>query len=373
VEHVVFRGLTFSHCEWWPPRTDPVDVQAAVTVPAAVQGEGMRGCSLEGCAVAHVGGYAVHLARGCRDNRVAGCDPSDLGAGGIKVGETAVRAGAAEQTGGNVFADNHVHDGGHVFPQAVGIWVGQSADNRVAHNDVHDLFYTGISCGWTWGYGKTSARDIVIESNHVHDLGKGLLSDLGGVYTLGVQPGTAIRGNVFHDIAGYRYGGWGVYLDEGSSEIVAEDNLVYRTTHGGFHQHYGRENGVRNNVFALGHDAQVQRTRAEPHLSFTFEHNIVYFSEGKLLAGTWDDDRVALDHNLYWRTDGGPVRFSDRTWEQWQALGRDRHSLVADPLFVAPEKGDFRLKSGSPAAAVGFMPPDLSGVRPRPDSRRPAP
>ena len=75
---------------------------------------------------------------------------------------------------------------------------------------------------------------------------------------------------------------------------MAEDNLVYRTTHGGFHQHYGETNVVRNNIFALGRDWQVQRTRPEPHRSFSFVTNLVYFDSGTLLAGDWSNDRDAL-------------------------------------------------------------------------------
>src|SRR5262249_58745416 len=115
-------------------------------------------------------------------------------------------------------------------------------------------------------------------------------------------------------------------------------NLVYRTTHGGFHQHYGKENVVRNNVFALGRDAQVQRTRPEPHRSFTFERNVVYWKEGPLLAGNWQKANVAFDHNVYWRTGGGEVRFADRTWGEWRAAGMDGHSVPAGPLFVNPGK-----------------------------------
>ena len=49
------------------------------------------------------------------------------------------------------------------------------------------------------------------------------------------------------------------------------------------------------------------------------------------------------------------------TLAQWQERrGQDRGSLVADPLFVAPEQGDFRLKAGSPALRVGFKPFDPS-------------
>jgi hypothetical protein len=372
VEHVNLRGLNFLHSEWWLPRHDAGDVQAAAPVPAVIQGDGVRHCLWQDCTVAHASGYGMHLARGCQHNRVVGCELSDLGAGGIKVGEMVVRDDAAQQTHSNALTDNHIHNVGQVFHQGVGIWIGQSHGNRVAHNHIHDLYYTGISCGWTWGYGKTSARNNVVEFNRVHDLGKEWLSDMGGIYTLGVQPGTVVRGNVFHDIAGARYGGWGIYLDEGSTQIVAENNLVYRTSHGGFHQHYGKDNVIRNNIFALGREAQLQRTRVESHRSFTFERNIVYWERGKLFEGKWEDEGVTLDHNLYWHTGSGEIRFGGRTWDEWRKKGQDLHSLRADPRFVNPGQGDFHLRPDSPAARIGFQELPLAGVGPRSPSRRQA-
>ncbi|MBV8231679.1 MAG: right-handed parallel beta-helix repeat-containing protein, partial [Planctomycetaceae bacterium] len=114
--------------------------------------------------------------------------------------------------------------------------------------------------------------------------------------------------------------------------ILAENNLAYNTTHGGFHQHYGRDNVVRNNIFAFGRDAQIQRTRIEPHRSFTFERNLVFWHTGELLAGDWEELHADLDRNLYWRTAAaeGPITFAGRSWDEWQKLGADVRSRIAD-------------------------------------------
>jgi hypothetical protein len=56
--------------------------------------------------------------------------------------------------------------------------------------------------------------------------------------------------------------------------------------------------------------------------------------------------------------------------DKWRARGHDTHSVIADPLFVAPEKFDFRLRKDSPALAHGFKPIDISNVGVRPASKR---
>ncbi len=73
-----------------------------------------------------------------------------------------------------------------------------------------------------------------IVHNHIHDLGQGVLSDLGGIYTNSISPGTRIRYNVVHDVRHRDYGGWGIYNDQGSADILVEKNLVYRCSSGPF-------------------------------------------------------------------------------------------------------------------------------------------
>ena len=192
---------------------------------------------------------------------------------------------------------------------------------------------------------------------------------MGAIYTLGLQPGTIIRYNLLHDIECADYGASGIYFDMASAGIVAEKNLVYRTSTGGFHQNYGKDNIVRNNIFVLGRNSQIELGSKAGLLpganQYLFERNIVYWPrDAKFLAGPWNNTDVVLRKDLYWH-DGVEPKFGPWTWEQWQARKLDEGTIIADPLFVNPAKDDYRLKPESPAFQLGFEPFDLSQVGPR--------
>lgn len=406
VEYLRFRGLSFQHNDWRQPGAAggmlydnaeipyrpgtyyAADPQAACSIPGAIHMEGARYCSIEDCRIEHVGTYGIEISSGCTGIRVVGNEVSDLGAGGIKIGGSDAKGLPADRTGHNRITDNHIHDGGHVFHSGVGILSLHSFGNVISHNHIHDLYYSGISCGWIWGYAENVSKNNVIEKNHIHDLGHGLLSDMGGIYTLGVQPGTVIRGNRIHHIEKCNYGGWAIYSDEGSSHLLIENNVCYCTSSTVFNQHYGRENMVRNNIFAFGREGQASLGKNEQHRSFTFERNIV-ISNGKPFyvggyAAHLEQRGFSSDLNLLWDITGEqPVsgigafdeagqHFLSRTftWEEMRGSGHDLHSIVADPRFTNLEDGQFELLSDSPVFSLGFQPIHLSDAGPRPVGKR---
>ena len=367
VAHLAFRGLRFRHAKGLPSLATAVPNQAAVrTVDGVITLEHARQVAFVGCELSHVGSYGFSLRQGSREVAIEKCLITDLGAGGVKVGTLNDEPKTENHVSHNRVHNNIIRDGGLIFPCAVGVWVGSSSDNEVTHNEISDFFYSAVSVGWRWGYAPSNAKRNKVEWNHLHHLGKGLLSDMGGVYTLGPSEGTSVSHNLIHDVMCLQYGGWGLYTDEGSTGITMEGNVTYDTTDGGFHQHYGKDNVIRNNVFAFSDEHQVKRSRDEDHLSFTFEKNLIVFDRGELLGSNWTGTTANFltKGNVYWDYSARPVTFTDKklSLADWQMKGQEIGSVIADPLFVDPTKRDFRLQPGSPALALGIKSIDVSAM-----------
>ncbi|MFO7636732.1 MAG: right-handed parallel beta-helix repeat-containing protein [Clostridia bacterium] len=344
--------------------------QAEIFLSGAVELEHCGHILFEGCVFTKLGQYGMRIGNGCRHVTVDRCTFHDLGGGGIH----AFGSEDEQETTGYLRITNcHLHHLGIIYKASIGIIIRQGHDNLVAHNHIHDLYYSAVSCGWTWGYQPNACRNNIIEFNHIHDLGKGVLSDMGGIYTLGVQPGTIIRSNLIHDITDKNYGGWGIYLDEGSSHIVVENNICHRMNSNGFHQHYGSGNLITNNIFAMSNSAQCRITLSEKHRRVLLQRNIFAGAHPLIYTVTANPGVLESDLNLFWSysVENGLVFEKFKSdyesgekipLDQWQASGNDKNTIVEDPLFADPGNGDFTLDPQSPALRIGFRAIDLSTV-----------
>jgi len=373
VEYVRFEGLSFQHAGWDLPPTGFSFPQAASGLGAALEFNAARHCAVTGGEVAHVDRYGISFDRDSSYNTIQRNHLHDLGGGGVRIGTTDRPPPPFDRLAHHNLVDNNfIHDGGYTNPGATGIYMAYGANNTFSHNEVCDLRYTGISLGWTWDIVYSGTRENIVEYNHVHHVMR-TLEDGGGIYSLGLTPGSVIRHNVVHDVGTPPDRiGHGIYIDGGSSGLLCENNICYDCGHGGIRiQHGDSCITVLNNIsafngFGLGIDAE--RTNI-------FQYNIVLLDgEGTPFryVPEWQSYNKIIDYNVYWRADGKPLKFLDFTWEEWrQKEGvkdiwytprMDPHSRVADPLFVDAAKRDFRLQPKSPALALGFRPIDTSAV-----------
>ena len=385
VSHIKFAGISFCHTEWW--RTDkteifrwdvrdldpPCDVrvvtladdkaadhQAAISCEAALDLIWAKHCHFTNCSVSHTGSYGISLGPGCSHNAISGCLLSDHGGGGIKIGTQHMET--TEAAGFNTVCDCEIRDCAEVFHSAVGLWIGHSAHNHIVHNSIHDMSYTGISIGWVWGYGPSGAYCNLIEYNEIYNIAiNGWMHDLSGIYMLGVSPGTIVRNNHIHHV-GKDNNVIGIYTDAGSSFIRWENNIVDHADAGYLHS-VGKNNIIINNIFAHFNHGLIRGRDESPDLSFIAERNIFYSHEKEMMLDWQGHEGYVFRTNLYWCREG--VVFIGGDFQAWQARGQDTESLVADPLFVDPEGGNFSLALNSPALLIGFVPFDLSDVGPR--------
>ena len=377
VQDVVLRGLTFRYAGYRMPAKGQFSPQAVIDVHGAITVADAEEVTLSRCRIERVAPHGVHFDGGSSDCRMESCAVKDIGGGAVAIGR---QVGATDRPVGGprveriAVEDCILQRGGRIFPGAVGVWIGYASEISLRHNDIGDFLYSGVSMGWTWGFAKTTVRNNDISYNHIHHVGQGVLSDLGGIYTLGQATGTKVIGNRIHDVYSYDYtgrGGWGLYTDNGSAEIYFESNLVYRTKTGGVHQLVGRNNVFRNNILAYTMDNMVQRSRTEGGCSFSFKNNIVLWDNqsAAVCNSSMSSESVAdLDFasNLYWNAGGLPTNaFFKASFADWQKGGHDAGSIFADPLFANPEKDDFTLSPASPAFALGFKEFDWksAGVR----------
>ncbi|HSF54784.1 MAG TPA: right-handed parallel beta-helix repeat-containing protein, partial [Algoriphagus sp.] len=270
VKNIHFEGITFQFSKWEIPEKGYCGIQAChhdprpstgewAVVPAAISSIWAENISFSDCNFKNFGGSGIWFGTGSKNCKVVDSELSDISGNGIMIGEGQDRkvngepwwTSAPDQVAlGNTIENNTISQVGAQFFGAVGIWCGLTAETSIKSNHVFDLPYTGISVGWMWSPVATPSRQNIISGNHIHDI-MNILSDGGGIYMLGLQPGSKILNNRIYDVevnAG-RAESNGMFLDEGITDVLVEGNLVYDIAKSPLRFHRATVNLVRDNYF----------------------------------------------------------------------------------------------------------------------------
>ncbi len=137
---------------------------------------------------------------------------------------------------------NRIHDLGAMYFHGFGVLVGSSSHAKVKGNEIYNAHTTAIE---SYAY-FTSIQDDHIDhpsivENYIHDIDTEELIDVAGIHTSGLQTGGEILRN---RIEGFYSRGslerlFGIYLDQTSSGLRIEENVVKDLRHLGSGLSYG--------------------------------------------------------------------------------------------------------------------------------------
>ena len=393
VKWVTLRGLTFRQAARtvMATREPLVRTDWAIYRGGAIFFNGAEDCALEDSFIDQVGGNAVFVNNYNRRVAIRGTQIAKVGASGICfVGDPQAarsplfnyyqvhKLAEIDRTPGpknnNYPADSLVDDclihlTGRVEKQTAGVEIDLAQNITVRHCSIYDLPRAGINIGdGCWGGHVIEFCDVFDTVKETGDHGsfnswgrdRFWRPNVGEVNAWVRQASELPMLDVVKPIvlANNRWRcdhGWDIDLDDGSSNYVITNNLCL---HGGIKNREGFGRVVENNI--------TVDNGYHPHVWYAkcgdiFRHNIVWteYRPANMHRPPWGAD---MDFNLvqnYSATTNAPAT------QLQQQSGRDEHSIVADAQFVDPAHGDYRVKDGAPALALGFVnfPMDQFGVQ----------
>jgi len=386
----------------------------------ALHMSGAEHCRIENNRFYAVGGNAIYVEGRNTRNIIGNNEISHAGANGICLIGTryfqSLMVGPLRSVRlypiYNQVEHNHIHHCG-VFDQCIaGVFLGLSDSNVIGHNLIEHMPHHGINLGNSQ-YGRN-----VVEYNEIrHTCLR--TSDNGAINVWGEDPEGHIQKAVERSAHVIRYNlivdthGWhlndkgvlapsvwlkeateaathGIYLDNFASNCFVCGNILVRSGSTGIYIQGGKNNIVENNIVVdvgnlshLGGWWQPQMGEPSFMTGNRFCRNIFYRTHGNppvifrhigYRTEPLSDAIGWSDYNLFFSQVSGAFTITESTsflfpelpteWpkikvirlEEWQKEGFDTHSLIADPRFVDPAAGDYRLRPDSPALALGFVP-----------------
>ena len=392
VRYVTLRGLTFRQSARTVMETREPLLRSdwAIYRGGAILFNGTEECALDHCVIDQVGGNAVFVNNYNRRVVVRACDIESAGASGICfVGDPRAARNPLfnyDQTNkvealdrapgplnnnypGDCLVDNClIHLTGRVEKQTAGIEIDLAQNITVRHCTIYDVPRAGINIGdGCWGGDVVEFCDVFDTVKETGDHGSFNswgrdrywcpdISEINKRVRLVPELPRLdmVKPNILRNNRWRCDHGWDIDLDDGSSYYIISNNLCL---HGGIKNREGYGRIVENNIMAgAGFDPHVWLEAGGD----VFRHNIVWrdYRPALMPPPPWGKE---MDGNLLHKSGATPAPAAILQRES----GRDEHSLVADAQFIDPESGDYRVKKGSPALALGFVnfPMDQFGVQ----------
>ncbi|WP_149495646.1 right-handed parallel beta-helix repeat-containing protein [Roseiconus lacunae] len=376
IKNVVFRGVRFTGTSFPKTPGGLAGAQATMHEPrdgngdrltknrpmlsAAIHLEQANQIHFEHCTFAGLGNTALWIGGRCNDCVVSDCQFQDIGGNGINLGENNDRRvdedswyrSAPQQVPTNNRIENcKIRHCGQVLSGSVAIWAALNRRLQIADNEISDCPYTGISLGWIWNPTPSPAKENVISGNRISRVMQ-VLSDGGGIYTLGNQPGSVLRNNVITNVplnAG-RAESNGMFLDEGTSGFEITGNTFRRIAKSPLRFHRAGQNSAHHNHWELETDRTPPvRYNNTPEKNVLLSENEVLPRQPRIfLIGnslTWDTRPPLLDDYVDWHVDcGKSLQFiHDRPADPCVASSRHWPIALAqlqyDVLSVQPHYG----------------------------------
>ncbi|NOY82041.1 MAG: hypothetical protein GXP31_13675 [Kiritimatiellaeota bacterium] len=407
VSGLVFRGLTFTGGDRfpWHGRSGwglQHDWEMFDRPTALVRFRGAANCAIEHCRFMHSGHAAVRLDLTCEQNRIVGNHIQHMGGVGILL--AGYGPGTKDVNTRNEIANNYIHDIGQLYWGSPAVFVWQSGENRIAHNHIHHVPYTGIvvsgriawdpqgrgECSrtvrwrelgldptqkrprWSWKRREPflHARRNIIEYNDIHNVME-VLGDGNCIYVSGAGADNVVRKNFCHDCRGLHMNA-GIRCDDDQYRTRIEGNLIWRNRGAGEGIISKGDNDILNNVIAdLRPDTRHRGYIVFPYGSIkgaVIQRNILYscrrdqalYFEGRGRRGGSAPRlrETDADFNLYFCTED--PQWGKEHLTKARAAGIETHSLVADPRFVDPDSGAFEFRPDSPGPGLGIRPLGLA-------------
>lgn len=387
VRGIHLQGLTFKHTARTFMENKEQLLRSDWTMyrGGAIVFNGAEECSVENCEFDHLGGNTIFVNNYNRYLTVRGCYIHHSGANGIvfvgdpdMVRSPLFRYGnqnyeTMDMTPGSL-GDNYPQDcwvddclitmTGRDEKQTAPVQISMSQRIRVSHCSIYDVPRAGININEgtfgghiiefcdvfntvletgdhgsfnSWGRDRFWTPDVVTISDQV-----ALHPDM--------QYWDVLEPNVLRYNRWRCDHGWDVDLDDGSSFYRIYCNLLLN---GGLKMREGYDRVATNNI--------ILNNSLHPHVwvrnsDDVFKHNIVFtaYQPAVMNSALGESDRWGkeLDYNLFATGQAAMRKFA--------AHGADAHSVSANPLFVNPGQGDFRVRPESPAFKIGFRNFDMT-------------